>query len=89
MLRDHRTVRQAIEAELGFDLGNPAGVAQLLMASAVKANSRGIVLFSTSKLDHVQQCVEAAKIGRSPDNHDRLNECLRLVESVRSQNMVR
>jgi D-threo-aldose 1-dehydrogenase len=89
MLRDHRTVRQAIEAELGFDLGNPAGVAQLLMASAVKANSRGIVLFSTSKLDHVQQCVEAAKIGQCPHNHDRLNECLRLIENMRSQNMVR
>lgn len=89
VLQEQSSIRHVIQAELGLDLSNPAGVAQFLMASAVKANSRGIVLFSTSKLDHVRQCVEAAKIGQCPDNHDRLSECLRLIEKARSQNMVR
>jgi hypothetical protein len=46
----------------------------------VKANSRGMVLFSTSKFDHIQQCVEAATVARCPDSHDSVIECLRLIE---------
>jgi D-threo-aldose 1-dehydrogenase len=80
MLQEQGAIRQAIQSKLGFDLSKPSGVARLLIVRAVKANSRGMVLFSTSKFDHIQQCVEAATVARCPDSHDSVIECLRLIE---------
>jgi D-threo-aldose 1-dehydrogenase len=82
MLQEQDAIRQAIQSKLGFDLSKPGGVAQLLMVRAVKSNSPGMVLFSTSKLDHIQQCVEAARIAKCPDSQDYVIECLRLIEDM-------
>jgi D-threo-aldose 1-dehydrogenase len=83
MLQGQDAIRWAIQSKLGFDLSKPSGVAQLLIVRAVKANSRGMVLFSTSKLDHIQQCVEAATVAKCPYSRDHVTECLRLIENVR------
>jgi hypothetical protein len=80
MLQEQGAIRRAIQSKLGFDLSKPSGVARLLMVRAVKANSRGMVLFSTSKLDRIKQCVEAATVAKCPDSHDSVMECLRLIE---------
>jgi len=81
MLQEQGAICEAIQSKLGFDVSKPPGVARLLMVRAVKANSRGMVLFSTSKLDHIRQCVEAATVAKCPDSHDYVIECLRLVEA--------
>jgi D-threo-aldose 1-dehydrogenase len=80
MLQEQGAIRQAIESKLGFDLSKPPGVAQLLMVRAVKANSSGMVLFSASKLDHIQRCVEAATVAKCPGSHYSVIECLGLIE---------
>ena len=82
LLQEQDAIRQAIRSKLGFDLSKPQGVAQLLMVRALKANPRGMVLFSTSKLDHIQQCVEAAAVAKCPDSHDYVAECLHLIENM-------
>ena len=84
LLQKQDALRQAIRSKLGFDLSKPQGVAQLLMVRAVKVNPRGMVLFSTSKLDHIQQCVEAATVAKCPDSQDYVIECLQLIENMAS-----
>jgi aryl-alcohol dehydrogenase-like predicted oxidoreductase len=84
--KKRRNVRETIQSKLGFDLSEPAGVAQLLLARAVNVNSNGIVLFSTSKINNIQLCVDAARLAKHPDNQVRLNECVRLIETERSYN---
>jgi D-threo-aldose 1-dehydrogenase len=80
VLQEQSAIRQEIQSKLGFDVSKAAGVAQLLMVRAVKANSHGMVLFSTSKLDHILQCVEAATVAKCSDSHDNVIECLRLID---------
>jgi D-threo-aldose 1-dehydrogenase len=85
-LKERHNIRETIQSKLGFDLSEPAGVAQFLLACAVNANSNGVVLFSTSKINNIQLCVDAVRIAKNPDNQTRLDECVRLIEMVRSYN---
>ncbi|MBV9309071.1 MAG: aldo/keto reductase [Acidobacteriaceae bacterium] len=82
LLGRHPAIRQAIQSKLGFDLSAAPDLAQFLMIRALKANPSGLVLFSTAKPEHIRRCVEAAKVAKCPDSHERVIECLRLVEDV-------
>lgn len=46
-------------ARMGADCGDKTVVAALLLTYAVRANPRGVVLFSTARADHLQQNVSA------------------------------
>jgi D-threo-aldose 1-dehydrogenase len=61
-LRASPSLRLKVQSQTNFDLKDPSGIAQLLLSNAIKANPRGIVLFSTSRLEHIKPCVEAAKV---------------------------
>jgi D-threo-aldose 1-dehydrogenase len=67
-LRAESAIRRKIQSELDFDLTNSSGVAQLLLLSAIQANSDGMVLFSASKPEHIKLCVDAAKAARTQAN---------------------
>jgi D-threo-aldose 1-dehydrogenase len=54
-----------IRSKFDFDLSKPSGVAQLLLLRAIQANSSGMVLFSTSKPEHTQQCVDAVRMAKA------------------------
>jgi D-threo-aldose 1-dehydrogenase len=55
------SLRLKVQSQTNFDLRDPSGIAQLLLSNAIHANPRGKVLFSTSKLEHIKPCVDAAK----------------------------
>jgi hypothetical protein len=46
----------------GEDCGNPETLASLLLASALRENDSGIVLFSTIRPQRIRQATEAAQV---------------------------
>lgn len=67
------SLRLKIQAQTDFDLRDPSGIAQLLLSNAIQANPRGIVLFSTSKPEHIKPCVDAAMAAcKQPDPPERM-----------------
>lgn len=69
-IQAENSIPRGIRSKLGFDLGKATGVAQLLVANAIRQNPEGIVLFSSSKLEHIKLCVEAAKAARAWTGQD-------------------
>jgi D-threo-aldose 1-dehydrogenase len=67
-LQAESAIRLKIQSALDLDLSRSSGVAQLLMLSAIQANSNGMVLFSTSKPEHIKSCVDAAKAAQAQTN---------------------
>lgn len=57
------TRRQRWNASTGTDCGDAAALASLLLRDALRANPSGVVLFSTTKVEHIRIAVEAAAIG--------------------------
>lgn len=80
-LRASPSLRLKVQSQTGFDLKDPTGVAQLLLSNAIQANPCGIALFSTSRLEHIKPCVEAAKVAdQQPTPPERM---VALVSSLR------
>jgi D-threo-aldose 1-dehydrogenase len=60
-LQAETSTRLKIQSKLDLDLSEPSGIARLLTLTAILANPSGMVLFSTSKPEHIKLCVDAVK----------------------------
>lgn len=63
------TRRQRWNDVIGTDCGDPQALASLLLRDALRANSSGVVLFSTTNAAHIRTAVEAAAMDpAAPDD---------------------
>jgi D-threo-aldose 1-dehydrogenase len=72
--------RRAWEERVGRDCAEPDVVAGLLLARAVCENPEGVVLFSTTKAEHVRSAIEAITLA-TPGHDHAVNAFIGLLEA--------
>jgi D-threo-aldose 1-dehydrogenase len=79
-VRADGTRRKRWTALVGADCGEPRVVAALLLRAALQENSSGVVLFSTTKLQHIHDALAAAQAAPS-EGDPALGNFLSIVEA--------